>query len=62
MIYGSYCLSREHCVLTQNGMYIKDLRCLNRDLVGDDYSEKFSQLVKDGDSRQFSLCLRLQCG
>ena len=28
-----YCLNREHCVRVNDGMYIKDLRSLNRDLV-----------------------------
>lgn len=28
-----YCLNREHCVCVNEGMYIKDLRSLNRDLV-----------------------------
>lgn len=28
-----YCLNREHCICVNDGMYIKDLRSLNRDLV-----------------------------
>ena len=28
-----HCISRDDCVLVNNGMYIKDLRSLNRDLV-----------------------------
>ena len=28
-----HCLSRDDCVYVNNSLYIKDLRCLNRNLV-----------------------------